>query len=295
MNENIRIGIVGDCSNWNLNSLSVDMIPLDIRESIKNCDIFIFNLEGPIVNEKIEIGGPIKNKYIIHLLSKIGKLQPIVTNTDNILQAMNFSGTSVACLANNHILDAGKEGLNFTLKSLNENGFLLLGAGSNLAEASKPLIIEIKRKKIGILNYNFIGWRKFGHFINIFGATSKRAGANYGSKKKIIEDIHILKKQVDHLILIAHIGKESQENLSTNDSNFLEGLGVDLIITHHSHVAQFTKSKKIFSCGDFLFYYPKHLPEKRRCQMVFIEIKEEIEVYIKKIRLENGICYANEE
>ena len=117
--------------------------------------------------------GVIKNRLIKKFLAICGKLQPNVTNTENILNVLNLTEINVACLANNHILDASKEGIDFTLESLENNGFLFIGAGRNISEASKPLTIDVKGKKIGILNYNFIGWRKFGRFINIFGAAIK--------------------------------------------------------------------------------------------------------------------------
>jgi poly-gamma-glutamate synthesis protein (capsule biosynthesis protein) len=47
----------------------------------------------------------------------------------------------VACLANNHILDFGQEGLLETIETLNKNGILTVGAGKNIEEAEKPAII----------------------------------------------------------------------------------------------------------------------------------------------------------
>jgi poly-gamma-glutamate synthesis protein (capsule biosynthesis protein) len=292
MDENIRISIVGDCSNWNMRHLSTEMIPDDIRDYIEKSDIFLFNLEGPIIDDSIKAEGPIKNTFVKYLLSLIGKLQPPVSNTESILSVLKLSEINVACLANNHILDAGAPGIDFTLKSLKENGFLLLGAGKNLADASEPLLIDVKGKKIGILNYNFIGWRKFGFFINIFGATDNKAGANSGSENKIIQDISNLKGKADHIILLAHIGKELREELSQKNIGFLEKLDVNLVIVHHAHIAQSINSKKVISCGDFLFNYPGHLPDKRKCQIIIADIKNGIAVNKERIRIESGVCNA---
>ena len=284
-NEGIKIAIVGDCSNWNQRDMTRDDIPLEIRDKIKECDIFIFNLEGPIINDQIVAEGVIKNSFVKKVLDSCGKLQPVVTNTKNLLDILNLTEISVACLANNHILDAGKEGIDFTLESLEKNGFLSLGAGRSINEAFKPLMIEVKDKKIGILNYNFVGWRKFGFFINLFGAAQKRAGANHARKQKIIEDVKNLSGQVDYTIAAMHIGKELHENLSFKEQQFLESLKTDLTIVHHAHIAQSINSKKIISCGDFIFNYPGHLPENRRSNMIF---GDNFNLSVLKIRNKRG-------
>ena len=285
-NEGIKIAIVGDCSNWNQRDITRDDIPLEIRDKIKECDIFIFNLEGPIINDQIVAEGVIKNSFVKKVLDSRGKLQPVVTNTKNLLDILNLTEISVACLANNHILDAGEEGIDFTLESLEKNGFLSLGAGRSINDASKPLMIEVKDKKIGILNYNFVGWRKFGFFVNLFGATQKRAGANHASKQGIIEDVINLSGQVDYTIGVMHIGKELHENLSFNEQKFLESLQADSIVIHHAHIAQSLNSKKIISCGDFIFNYPEHLPEDRGSNIILLD---EFNLNVLEIRNKKGI------
>lgn len=288
--EEIKIAIVGDCSNWNQRDITRDDVPLEIINKINECDVFIFNLEGPIINNKIVPMGVIKNRLVKKFLDIYGKLQPNVTNTENILNVLNLTKINVACLANNHILDAGKKGIDFTLESLEKNGFLFIGAGRNISEASKPLTIEVKGTKIGILNYNFIGWRKYGHFVNIFGATRKRAGANYARKKEIIGDVLSLSEHVDYTIAVVHIGKELHDNLSIEEQQLLESLEADLIVVHHAHMTQSINSEMIISCGDFIFNYPENLPENRMGQLVMIDVNKEIDVVVEQFYLENGMC-----
>jgi len=273
--EGVKIAIVGDCSNWNQRGVNRDDIPLEIRDKIMECDIFIFDLEGPIINDQIVTEGVIKNSLVKKFLDVLGKLQPVVTNTESLLDVLNLAKINVACLANNHILDAGKEGVCFTLESLKKRNFLFLGAGKTISDASKPLIIEINRKKIGILNYNFVGWGKFGFFIDIFGASQKRAGANHGSKKRITKDLKNLSERVDYVIAVMHIGRYLHETLSLKEQDFLESFEADLIITHHAHITQSIKNKKIISCGDFLFSYPNHLPCNRKSRIILLNIKKD--------------------
>lgn len=291
--EGIKIAIVGDCSDWNQKDITKENIPLEIRDKIKACDIFIFNLEGPIINDRIVAEGAIKNSFLKKVLDSRGKLQPVVTNTENLLDVLNLAKINVACLANNHILDAGGLGIDFTLKSLEKKGFLFLGTGRNINEASKPLMIEVRGKKIGIVNYNFIGWRKFGFFVvNLFGATQKRAGANHASKQRIIEDVKSLSEQVDYTIAIMHIGKELHETLSLEDQQFLESIKADLIVVHHAHIIQSIDSKKIISCGDFIFNYPDHLPEGREAKTIICSLNKKESIVTDIIIIREGICYV---
>jgi len=291
-NEGIKIAIVGDCSDWNLRGITKENIPLEIRDKIKECDIFIFNLEGPIINNQIVAEGVIKNSFVKKALDSHGKLQPVVTNTENLLDVLNLAERNVACLANNHILDVGGDGIDFTLKSLEKNGFLFLGAGRNIDEASKPLMIDVKGKKIGILNYNFVGWRKFGFFVNLFGATQKKAGANYANKQRIVEEVKNLFEKVDYTVAVMHIGKELHENLSFKEQQFLESLNADLIVIHHAHIIQSIPIKKIISCGDFIFNYPVHLPEDRDSNVLFYNCGSNIRVL--KIKIKGGApCLKN--
>lgn len=288
--DSIKIAIVGDCSDWNLNNLTKESIPSEILEPIKESDLFLFNLEGPIINSNINAQGAISNWVVKKILKVIGKIQPTVTNTESILDILDITKKNVACLANNHMLDAGTEGIEFTLKSLKKKKILFIGAGRNLDEASKPLVVNVKGKKIGILNYNFVGWNKFGFFINIFGAGKRKPGANFANRQKIAEDIMSLSDKVDHIITIMHTGRELKESFSIKELQFLESLKVDLIAIHHAHIAQSISSNKIVSCGDFIFNYPEHLPENRLANLILCKYDKNIDVSKIELEIEGGIA-----
>jgi hypothetical protein len=121
--EIFHIAIVGDCSNWNKNTVTQNDIPIEIRNLIGSCEIFIFNLEGPIIDDSILPRGVIRSTLLKFLLKKLGKAQPIVTNNEKILDVLNLSDNNIACLANNHMMDANKEGIEFTLKTLKSKNY----------------------------------------------------------------------------------------------------------------------------------------------------------------------------
>jgi len=207
----------------------------------------------------------------------MGKLQPTVTNTGSILDTLPLADINVACLANNHMLDAGEKGATYTLQALKRCNFQLVGAGINHQEASAPLIIEVKDKKIGILNYNLIGWRKFGLFIDPFAADHNTAGVNHGNPRQIVHDVEVLRSTVDYIIIILHAGKQLRKTLSPKENQFFQSLNVDCVIVHHPHISQTISSSNVFSVGDFLFLYPEVLPNRRESKILLINLDNTIE------------------
>ncbi|MER8562661.1 CapA family protein [Mesorhizobium sp. M0578] len=67
--------------------------------------------------------------------------------------ALAQAGFDVMAVANNHIVDAGHEGLIDTLNLLHSQGIKTVGAGANLAEATAAAIIEHQGIKIGFLGF----------------------------------------------------------------------------------------------------------------------------------------------
>ncbi len=72
-------------------------------------------------------------------------------------------------LANNHTFDFGPEGVTSSLDMLNREGIQFFGAGKNIVEARKPLVLDCKGKKIGLLGYNDFRSKEYA-------ATANQAG-----------------------------------------------------------------------------------------------------------------------
>ena len=254
--KGIRLAFGGDVANWKKQRT----LSARVQKRIRACDLFVFNLEGPLINKTMKQQGAIRNKAVRSLLRMIGKLQPAVTSTPAVLDHVRLAKKNVACLANNHMLDAGAEAITFTRKTLAQQGFLFLGAGNNIQEAQEPLILNVKKTKIGILNYNMIGWKRFGLFIDLFGATTTKAGVHYKTKRRIRKEVTALASSVDYLIVVAHVGRIFEETLSQTELRFFESLDADIVITHHAHMAQHIPSDNVFSTGDLLFEARKDMP-----------------------------------
>src|SRR3989344_4112491 len=103
---------------------------------LKSADLAFGNLEGPISNSGNKQGSIYSFRF-----------EPKAIN------GLKFAGFDVLSLANNHIMDYGREALKDTISILNEGNINLIGAGENYLEANNPLIREINNVKIAFLGY----------------------------------------------------------------------------------------------------------------------------------------------
>jgi len=178
----------------------------DKDHSIVNLESPITECHNPVIKTGRNFKAPIKN---IEFIKKGG------------FDAVN--------LANNHIRDHGDEGVLDTLKYCDLNNIRTVGAGKNLESAKIPLLLNIKNKSIGILNYCE---KEF----NI--AAKNKAGANPFDLIDAYNDIILLKKTCNYVFVIYHGGIEYVHYPTpqmVKDFKFLIDIGADAIISHHTH------------------------------------------------------------
>lgn len=283
MNDSIKIAIVGDISTWNIDKFSIQKIDQHLLEKIKSSDLFIVNLEGPIVDDVKKHHFQLYKNYFLDLfwkmvLSLTNKKQPIVYSNNGLIGFLKINGNTVVTLANNHIKDCGLSGLVSTLKILDKNKIKSFGAGLNRKQANKYIHLKIKDEDIFIFNYNRIGLRKFGLFANIYGATRQDYGAAYLSFREIKKSIDAIRIMCPkgRILLISHDGKELPnqfEDLKL-DPKIYRSLGADLTVIHHPHVTWDLNKENIKIIGDFLFYRPKVLLDNRASSIIELTIND---------------------
>ena len=207
-----------------------------IVEFLETADFVVANIECPITNAGIELS----NKKLVHVSDPRGA------------QYLGKSGIKYWNLSNNHIMDCGDQGLLDTMSLARENGCITLGAGENLAEACKPVILG-DEVKIGIFSVT----EPFKYLI----AGEHSAGTLTWDKTKEIQNIiEKLKKDCDWIVAIAHGGDEFC-NLPMpyirDQYMALLKMGADLVVAHHPHVVQnyerFGKKVIYYSLGNFIF------------------------------------------
>ena len=156
-------------------------------------------------------------------------------------------------ISNNHIMDAGLEGLVSTRKIASEMGCQTIGAGVNEVEASEPVYFE---------EAGGIGMFGVAYMKECIPAGKEEPGVfRWDDLNLISERIKEVKKAHRWCIIVAHGGEEFADlpNPYTRDRylKYLE-LGADLVVAHHPHVPEnyetFADGKAIFySLGNFIF------------------------------------------
>lgn len=195
----------------------------------KDSDLFMLNLENPITAR----GTKVPKKYNF-------RMRP------DYIKILQDGGVDIVNIANNHIRDYGTQGLEDTIRYLDDAGIKHVGAGLDRADARKPVVIEIKGIKIGFLGY--------------YNSPDYTAGANPYNERILKEDICNLKKIADYVIVNFHWG---EENLSYPKpyqitlAHLAVDSGADLIVGHHPHVLQGIEKYKngliVYSLGNFIF------------------------------------------
>ena len=196
-----------------------------IKSFTSKADLFMVNLESPFGVSCM----PTDTGMVF-----CADPQSITTLTD--------SGVDVVTIANNHIFNQGEEGFVETIKILNKNNIVPVGAP--LAGAQQN-IITTKNIKIGILGFNDIP--PYPKTINKL------------TENNLVNQIKLLRPQVDILIVTPHWGNEySMRSLRQKTLAHLAiDSGADAVIGHHPHWVQenedYNGKPIYYSLGNLIF------------------------------------------
>ena len=212
------------------------------RPLFERADLTVVNLEAPLCAAE----------------DPIDKLGPNFRADPRIARSLAEAPVHVACLANNHMMDQGAEGLSETLKALDDAGIKHLGACMDQADAALPLRIEAGGIRLALLNFATVegalprtgpGAARIGH-LAVRRAVAKAAESS------------------DAVIPILHTGKEQVLFPSPGMREFCRELidaGAIAVVCHHPHVPQGIELHNgrpiVYSLGNFLFDWSETEPE----------------------------------
>lgn len=233
-----KIFIAGDVINCH--NVDGRICGPDLVNKIAKADYAICNFESVVTND---YPGCIKSG-------------PRIMQQKNTVSALKEHGFDLLLLANNHVMDYGREALAMTMQLAASFGLDCTGAALSLEEAYKPKIIEIDNLKIGIVN---ACEAQFGVLDYSSSETSGYAWINHRKINSIIQD---LSTYCDFIIFCAHAGLENHSiPLVSWKERYKElcDLGVDVVIGSHPHVPQgyekYGSSYIFYSLGNFFFDY----------------------------------------
>ncbi len=203
---------------------------------LRGADIAIGNLECPLSTR----GDPIGKRFTFRAHPRHAR-------------GLAWAGFDILNLANNHLLDFGREGFVGTIEALRDNGLAYVGAGFSYTDAHRPLIWEVKGRKVAFLAYAATRWRGSYEVPTIDEIP-------FADVTSVRDDVQRAKEQADLVVVIMHLGTEYQahpdeEQLAVSRAA-VEG-GACLVIGHHPHVVQGTASYGegfvAYSLGNFIF------------------------------------------
>ncbi len=206
-------------------------------EILRQGDMVIGNLESPITVSGDEF---IEKRFRFKVNPKAAV-------------ALKNAGFTHLSLANNHILDFGKEGLRQTLEILDNNAITHSGAGSDISSARKAGSNLIKGLKIASLSYSLT-------YPKEFFAGAERAGTAPGYAQLFTADIELAKRSADCVIVSFHWGSEGLDRPSPYQiaaAHKAVDAGADIVIGHHPHILQGVEHYRngviFYSLGNFAF------------------------------------------
>ena len=248
----------------------------EIAEDIKHASLVVGNLECPATDNR----------------TPIVKCGPTLRAEPKDIKLLSNIGFSVLSLANNHILDYGIFSAEETIQKCNECGIKSVGAGKDAEQASKPLVIDLDGKKIGILSFAEAEFNL---------ATDTAPGANHFDPYTSYSDVSSLKEKTDYVIILYHGGIEDYKFPSPLLQKKCRGFvraGADLVLCQHSHCIgteeTFTNGTILYGQGNSVFGFREGEKTWNEGLVVCID-SETWELSYKLLEArEDGIHYADQ-
>ena len=216
-----------------------ELISEEVLSFLHSGDHVIANVEGALVHQEQKEGAA-GVQQLVHAMDPAAV---------NVLKKMR---ADIWNLCNNHILDAGEDGVRKTLAEAEKAGVKTVGAGMNLNQAKEILYFP----EAGGIGMFAVGFRT-----GCKPAGEEKAGTLLWNEMDLIqENITEIKNKCRWCCLIVHGGEEftSLPSPYVRDRylKFLE-MGADMIVAHHPHVPMNyeTVGEKIifYSLGNFIF------------------------------------------
>jgi hypothetical protein len=172
-----------------------------------------------------------------------------------LLRRLRAGGVTVVNLGNNHSLDFGTGALLETISHARDAGLLVVGAGSDKAQAFTPAIVATPGGTVAILGFSQVvpaGW----------AATASGPGvASAYDLAAATAAVRAARDQADHIVVMVHAGIESTDcptSAQRSLSAALVDAGADVVAGGHPHVLQGLESRGTaliaYSLGNFVWY-----------------------------------------
>lgn len=243
-----------------------------VKDICENTDVVLGQLEVPYSDRAPELAGLSRSPKVLEPLPKY-------------VDALTMVG--------NHLYDGGAAGVEDTLAWLHEHNVPVTGAGMDLEEASKPVILEQDGVRIGYISYNCVGPKqtnasanKPGNpYVDIICHFDMGMVANPGgapdkiytwpepeSFRRMKQEIADLRENCDVLVVYFHKGIVHKPVKLADYEQIVAyaaiEAGADVVSSSHSHILhgiEIYKGKTIFhGLNNFIAWVPSLRPDFKR-------------------------------
>lgn len=185
----------------------------DLLPEFQAADMVMANLECPIIERP----------------SPLFKTGPTFGAGPACIRTIKAAGISTLCLANNHILDHGQDGLRNTLAVCAREGVRTVGAGLSLPEARRMLIQDVGGCRVGVI-------AMAEHEFSI--ATATAPGACPLEVIDFVRTVRANQGRYDYLVALVHGGDEFcvPSPRIKDTCHFLVEAGANAVLVQHPHV-----------------------------------------------------------
>jgi poly-gamma-glutamate capsule biosynthesis protein CapA/YwtB (metallophosphatase superfamily) len=217
-----------------------ELFAAEAIEAVGEADLFVLNRECCIAEGGSPWPDPEKPFFF--------RAPPVAAE---LLAAL---GVDCATLANNHVLDFGREALLETIHLLRRAGVAPVGGGGDVEAARAPAVLEADGFRLGVV--------AFADHPAEFAAGRSQPGIAYADlvggrvpdwTRKAIE-----RPDVDAVLVAPHWGPRMRASPSPRiraAASALVRAGATLIAGHSSHVFQGVDGRVLYDLGDFIDDY----------------------------------------
>ncbi|MFC7495404.1 MULTISPECIES: CapA family protein [unclassified Nocardioides] len=182
----------------------------------------------------------------------------------SVRRDLRAAGFDAISLANNHTGDFGERSLERTVDLLRAGGLPTFGAGRDLEQARRPVVVERDGVSFGFLGFNAIGETPEagpGQPGAVSVSMPPRTGPLDRSElDRFLGDVRRLSRRADVVVVLPHWGTQythRPEPIQHQVARELAGAGADLVVGGHPHWVQGAElvgdALVVHSLGNFVF------------------------------------------
>ncbi len=178
-------------------------------------------------------------------------------------------------LANNHSVDQGRNGLMDTRDNIIKAGMMPIGAGKNIAEAAKAVLLTEQPRKVWLVASLRMALENYAYL-------PEKPCVNQEAIAAIMKRIRTIKQEDPQAVVLVSLHWGAEHTLQPVPSQRLDAhrlinAGADALICHHTHTLQTIEHYKgrdiYYSIGNFIFDQQK--PINTKACMVKVEVTKD--------------------